>query len=138
MRREKVSDGGCLCGNVRYTLTGTLRTGVICHCVSCRRAAGAQSVAWLTFSSRDFSLTCGEPTRYRSWAEVSRTFCDQCGTTLTYQHDDELDFIDVTAASLDDPDEFPPTHHVWMEDAISWDTANDGLPRSDRPGAPMR
>jgi hypothetical protein len=51
---------------------------------------------------------------------------------------DALDFIDVAAASLDDSEEYPPTHHIWMEDAISWDTANDGLPRSDRPGAPMR
>jgi hypothetical protein len=131
-----VSDGGCLCGGVRYTVTGTLRSGQICHCVSCRRAAGAQSVAWLTFPSRDFSLIFGEPARYRSSAEVSRTFCSQCGSTLTYRHDGDPDFVDVTAASLDDPDEFPPTHHVWMEDAISWDMANDGLPRFERGGSP--
>jgi hypothetical protein len=138
MRREKVSDGGCLCAKVRYSVSERPQISAICHCVSCRRASGAQSVAWLTFAIEGFSFVTGDPARYRSSAKVSRTFCGQCGTTLTYQHDDELDFIDVTAASLDDPEEFPPTHHVWMEDAISWDTANDGLPRSDRPGAPMR
>ena len=131
-----MSDGGCLCGDVRYRVTGSPRSGLICHCVSCRRAAGAQSVAWLTFPSEVFSFTSGEPTRYRSSAEVVRTFCGRCGTTLTYQHDGYLDFIYVTAASLDDPDEFPPTHHVWIEDGISWDTANDGLPRFERSGSP--
>ncbi len=81
-------------------------------------------------------MICGEPTRYRSWADVSRTFCDQCGTTLTYRHDGNPDFVDATAASLDDPDEFPPTHHVWMKDGISWDVANDGLPRFEQGGSP--
>ena len=131
-----MSDGGCLCGKVRYRVSERPRTSAICHCVSCRRASGAQSVAWLTFAVEGFSFVSGDPASYRSSAEVSRTFCGQCGTTLTYQHDGDLDFIDVTAASLDDPDEFPPTHHVWMEDGISWDTANDGLPRFVQGGSP--
>jgi hypothetical protein len=42
----------------------------------------------------------------------------------------------VAAASLDDPDEFPPTHHVWMEEGVSWDTANDRLPQFARGGSP--
>jgi hypothetical protein len=130
-----VSDGGCLCGNVRYTVTEPL-SGQICHCVSCRRAAGAHSVAWLTFASKGFSLTSGEPSTHRSSAEVSRTFCGKCGTTLTYRYDGDPDFVDVTAASLDDPEEFPPTHHVWMEDGVSWDVANDGLPQFERGGSP--
>jgi hypothetical protein len=136
MRRVKVRDGGCFCGKVRYRLSESPPTSVICHCVSCRRASGAQSVAWLTFAVEGFSFISGEPARYRSSAEVVRTFCGQCGTTLTYQHDGDLDFIDVTAASLDDPEEFPPTHHVWMEDRISWDTANDGLQRFERGRSP--
>jgi hypothetical protein len=127
--------GGCLCGNMRYTLRGTPLSGLICHCLSCRRAAGAQSVAWLIFRSRDFSLICGEPTSYRSSDEVSRTFCGQCGTTLTYRNDWDPDLVFVTAASLDDPEEFPPTHHVWIEDGISWDVANDELPRFERGGS---
>jgi hypothetical protein len=81
-------------------------------------------------------LISGEPTRYRSSAEVSRTFCGRYGTTLTYRHDGDPDLVDVTAASLDDPDEFPPTHHMWLEDAISWDRANEGLQRFERCGAP--
>jgi hypothetical protein len=131
-----VSDGGCLCGNVRYTLTGTPQSGLICHCLSCRRAAGAQSVAWLNFPSGGFSLISGELTEYRSSADVSRTFCGQCGTTLTYRYEGNPDFVFVTAASLDDPEEFAPTYHAWMEEKISWDRANDGLPQIERGGSP--
>jgi hypothetical protein len=44
--------------------------------------------------------------------------------------------LEVTAASLDDPDEFPPFPHAWMEDGISWDMANDGLSHFERGGSP--
>jgi hypothetical protein len=52
---------------------------------------------------------------HRSSAEVRRTFCGRCGTSLTYRHDGDPDFIDVATATLDHPDEFPPTRHVWLE-----------------------
>ena len=131
-----MGDGGCLCGNVRYTVTGPPLSGQICHGVSCRRAAGAQSIALLTFASEGFSLISSEPSTYRSSAEVSRAFCGECGTTLTYRHDGGPDFVDVTAASLDDPEEFPLTQHAWMEDGVSWDVANDGLPQFERGESP--
>ena len=100
---KKMSAGGCLCGRVRYSATGEPESSLICHCVSCRRAAGAQSVAWVTFSAGGFSWVSGDPVEHRSSAEVSRTFCGNCGTSLTYQHDADPDFIDVSTASLDDP-----------------------------------
>jgi hypothetical protein len=42
----------------------------------------------------------------------------------------------VTVASLDDPNEFLPTPHAWMEKGISWDMANDGLPHFEPGGSP--
>ncbi len=133
---DDLRDGGCLCGEVRYRVAGKPQTSAICHCVSCRRASGAQSVAWLTFSLEGFSFVSGDPAGYRSSLDVSRTFCDRCGTSLTYQHDGDPGFIDVTTASLDLPNEFPPTHHVWLEDKVSWESVNDGLPRFERGGSP--
>ena len=133
---EDLREGGCLCGKVRYRVAGNPRTSAICHCVSCRRASGAQSVAWLTFPSEAFSFVSGDPAEYRSSVEVSRTFCGGCGTSLTYRHDRDPDFIDVTTASLDLPDEFPPTRHVWLEDKVSWESVNDGLQRFERGSSP--
>jgi hypothetical protein len=133
---EELREGGCLCGEVRYRVAGEARTSAICHCVSCRRASGAQSVAWVVFPSEAFSFVSGDPAEYRSSSGVSRTFCATCGTSLTYQHDGNPDSIDVTTASLDLPDELPPTRHVWLEDKVSWESADDGLPRYERGGSP--
>jgi len=131
-------EGGCFCGRVRYRVTGEPLGSAVCHCVSCRRTSGAQSVAWLTFPHRKFSFVHGEPADYRSSDEVSRTFCQGCGTSLTYRHDEDPDSIDVTTASLDRPEEFPPTRHIWLEDRLAWDVANDDLPRFEQGGPPER
>jgi hypothetical protein len=59
---------------------------------------------------------------------VTRTFCGACGTPLTYAHDERPGEIDVTTASADDPDAFPPTHHAWRADGVTWLRCEDGLP----------
>lgn len=122
-------DGGCLCGEVRYRLSGTPLSSQICHCVSCRLAAGAQSVAYLTVSHENFTSTSGEPLKYHSSPEVTRTFCGKCGTSLTYEHEEDQGSLDVNTATLDLPGEFPPTFHVWMEDKVGWESVEDSLPQ---------
>jgi hypothetical protein len=112
--------GGCLCGTVRYRATQRPRISTVCHCVDCRRACGAQSVAWVTFPAASFSFAHGEPAGYRSSPPVVRTFCVRCGTPLTYRNDERPDEIDVTTATLDDPEAFPPTKQVFPEQKLSW------------------
>ena len=112
--------GGCYCGGMRYRATAAPIHEVLCHCEDCRRCAGAQSVAWVTFPMAAFEWTGGEPARFRSSPPVERTFCARCGTSLTYTHEERAGEIDVTTGSLDDPDAFPPTKDVFAEQKLSW------------------
>ena len=121
-------EGGCLCGAVRYRATAAPTTSMVCHCRSCRRAASAPVVAWVTFPKADFAFTQGEPTTFRSSAPVRRSFCPTCGTPLTYEHDERPDEVDIATCSLDDADAFPPTHHAYLQDDLTWVRFGDGLP----------
>jgi hypothetical protein len=112
--------GGCFCGTIRYRATSPPRISTICHCADCRKASGAASVAWVTFPAEGFAFVEGEPSRYRSSPPVVRTFCGRCGTPLTYRSDERKHEIDVTTASLDEPEAFPPTKHVFPEQKLSW------------------
>jgi len=123
-----MNEGGCVCGAVRYQLRGQPTNSMLCHCQTCRKAAGAPIVAWLTFAVEQFSVVRGAPAEYRSSAPVVRTFCSSCGTPLTYVHADRPAEVDVTTCSLDDPDACPPTHHSWVRDSPRWLHCNDGLP----------
>ena len=128
MARTKSLAGGCLCGAVRYRARGKPMNTMICHCESCRRAAGAPVVAWLTFPTGRFRVTKGKAVEYRSSPPVRRTFCGACGTPLTYAHEKSPGTIDVTTCSLDRPNAFPPTHHSWLSDDVSWLRFGDRLP----------
>ena len=125
-------EGGCLCGAVRYRASGAEWNPTLCHCSSCRRAAGAPVVAWVTFPPAEFAFTQGAPARHRSSPPVERTFCARCGTPLTYQHTSFPNELDVTIASLDDPAAFPPADHTWTSERIAWLELCDDLPRHAR------
>lgn len=121
MRDEEAdATGGCLCGAVRYAARGAGFHATLCHCASCRRATGAPVVAWVSFAADGFRFTSGTPGRYRSSAEVERTFCTACGTPLTYRHDTLPDEVDVTTASLDDPSAFAPADQTWTSERLPW------------------
>ena len=120
--------GGCFCGAVRYEADGACSNSMVCHCQSCRRAAAAPVVAWVTFPASGFRFTKGRPKEFRSSARVVRAFCSDCGTPLTYRHDGRPAELDVTTGSLDDPNAFPPTHHSWLSHDLAWVKFGDGLP----------
>lgn len=126
------TEGGCLCGKVRYRSTGECVATSLCHCRSCRRASGAPSVAWVVFRSADFAFVGNPPARYNSSPGVERTFCRNCGTPLTYQRTSETETIDVTTATLDRPEAFAPTREIWLEDRLPWESLNAALPHYAR------
>jgi len=119
--------GGCLCGSVRYEADGAARAQTLCHCLSCRRAAGAASVAWVVFGADGFRFTAGAPATFASSPEVTRGFCRVCGTSLTYQHAARPGAIDVTTATLDDADAFAPTKEIWIADKLAWATLDPSI-----------
>ncbi|UCF42800.1 MAG: GFA family protein [Planctomycetota bacterium] len=114
------AEGGCMCGRIRYKLTCKPIYATMCHCSDCRRACGAQAVAWVTVPGKHFSFTKGDPQRYQSSAKVERTFCPTCGTSLTYRNEERDDEMDITTGSLDHPEQFPPTQDYYCRDRLAW------------------
>jgi len=125
-------EGGCLCGAVRYRVSGEPVAATLCHCRSCRRASGGVSVAWAVFGEDAFEWLSGGPSEYSSSPGIYWRFCATCGSLVGYRRDSRPDHIDVTTATLDDPDLFPPTVEIWTGDKIAWETLHPGLPKKLR------
>jgi hypothetical protein len=125
----EVHNGGCFCGAVRYAVMGNASFLCFCHCTSCRRAAGATPVAWGTFKLSDFRVSHGHLGKMVTSPGVTRGHCEQCGTSLTYQHEKRAADIDVTLATFDDTAGLRPTAHIWVEDRLPWVQIGDGLPQ---------
>ena len=120
--------GGCFCGFVRYEAGGTPFHPSICHCSMCRRTAGAPMVAWFSVPLAAFRITAGVPTHFASSDSAVRSFCPRCGTTLTFVGRSYPDEIDITTASLDEPEAMPPRDHTHLATRLSWVKLADGLP----------
>ena len=129
---EAEAKGGCLCGEVRYRVTGMPVARTLCHCVSCRRATGGVSVAWAVFAKTDFTLLTGEVREYSSSPGIHWGSCPNCGSLVTYRRDTRPDHHDITTATLDDPNAFPPTAEIWVDEKIAWETLNPALPHKLR------
>jgi len=57
---------------------------------------------------------------FRSSPGVQRTFCESCGTPLTYSSQQRPGQVDITSVSLDDPETWPPDREVWLEEKLRW------------------
>jgi hypothetical protein len=119
--------GGCLCGKTRYELSGALQGLNDCHCVDCRRSAGAPYVTWGSVRPSEMRIVQGG-LRKVSHADRLRYFAECCGTPLFFKEDEASEWIDVTIGSLDDPSGYAPQQSTWTEDKLPWVKLDPALP----------
>ena len=135
-RSERMSEehaGGCLCGAIRYEITGDPDWSTHCHCRSCQKATGAAFTTWVGLNTGNFKVTSGEITTCQTSPGGERGFCGHCGTSLTYVAEEGWPGqVGVLAPTLDDPTIAKPAAHVYVEHKIPWVNLNDGLPLRPR------
>lgn len=125
---EPTQRGGCLCGAIRYDVTGPLRDVIYCHCQQCRRTSG-HFVAATACARKDLSLREDACLRwYASSDRARRGFCKLCGSSLFWDALDH-DTISIMAGTLDGPTRLTAVRHIHVADAGDYYVLNDGLPR---------
>jgi len=122
-------EGGCLCGALRFSATARPIAAGYCHCTLCQRSTGAPVLAWASFPAEAFAYTKGCATHYESSSWGHREFCNLCGTQIGYRQTDGATTVDVNVGCMDNPSAFPPEHHLYEKDRISWFDMADELPR---------
>lgn len=131
MTKTDTHEGGCLCGNVRYSITGSLEFSAHCHCQSCQKATGAGFATWAGMKTSSFDVIKGTIKICETSPGVERGFCPDCGTSLTYANEGGWPgIISVLAVTLDDPTFVKPTAHVFTSTQQPWIKLDDGLPTS--------
>ena len=124
--------GSCLCGKVRYQLSGRAQFINHCHCSMCRKAHGAAFGSFLHADARGFAWTEGESTvrRYESSPGTFRAFCPQCGSGLPVL-EDEGTHVTIPAGTLDDDPGVRPVVHIHTASKAPWVEIADRLPQFD-------
>ncbi len=132
----RTTRGSCLCGAVRFEVSGDFDAFFLCHCSRCRKDSGSAHAANLFSASATIAWLAGRE-RVTSWrlprSRHARSFCGACGSALpSVQMDGAL--LVVPAGSLDDPIAIRPTAHISCASRADWDVGLehvatlDGLP----------
>ena len=126
MAEERRFAGGCLCGGVRFVVTGDMREIIACHCGQCQRFHGNFAAYTACPEER---LAIGD-TRLLAWYESSpsakRGFCKRCGSSLFWKPS-AAGYVAVAAGALDDPQDLRLERHIFTADRPSWYAITDGL-----------
>lgn len=127
---HEILSGGCLCGGVRYQLTGACRDIINCHCENCRRTHG-HVAAYTSVNRPDLVLVNQQTLQWYhdKSPDTYRGFCNHCGASLFWDARDERDKVAVSAGSLDDSGELKTIGHVYVSEVGKYYQINDELPR---------
>ena len=129
---QPCSTGGCLCGQVQYRIEAVLVDIAHCHCGMCRKSSGGIVTTWVTVPRDAFAWTRSQPRRYASSVQTDRYFCDHCGALLALHTTRAPSTIDVTVATLDDPQQHPANRHIWFAEHLPWLHLDEDLPHEDQ------
>ena len=124
--------GGCLCGQLRYTVGGTTRfDGYACHCTDCQTRTGSAFGLQLSALASDLTVTGVVVEGYHtqpSGARATIVACRVCLTKLYTTNDRRPGFVNLRAGTLDDSAAFAPAFHIWTASKQPWVTIPDGAP----------
>ena len=122
--------GGCLCGQVRYTLAARPISIHACHCNDCRKLTGVTHLL-MVGTRRNAFMATGAVERYVKHADSGRTMdivrCATCGTRLWHEPHHAPMLVFVAAGTLDDSSWAIPTVHVWTDRAPGTAFAPDAV-----------
>ncbi len=129
----KIKTGSCLCGAVRYRVTGPMRQVVGCHCGQCRKQTG-HFLAATGVRLRYFELTEDRGLKWYAASDTARRgFCGECGTFLFWQANG-AERIGIAAGSLDGPTGLSTVAHIFVADKGDYYELDDGMPRYPQSG----
>jgi len=124
-------EGGCLCGAIRYRLTGPSLFVSQCCCKDCQKATGTGHTTIIGIHESQLAIT-GRPRTYTTsgdtGGDVTRHFCGTCGGRLYTSGTLPGEVIMVQAGSLDDPNVIAPQSVIYTKDAVAWDRFDPALP----------
>ena len=127
--------GGCFCGAIRYTVSAQPFGQANCHCRSCQHATGGAFAGVILVPTEALEIS-GDYAEYSapgdSGHQVSRGFCQQCGTTV-FAHTSRIKSMrPVYAITLDNPEQFVPSLDAWTDFAQPWVVMDSDLPKYKR------
>ncbi len=124
-----MNKGSCLCGAVRFEVTGALHPPDACHCSQCRKQSG-HFWASTDVSRAALSISGAENLSwFQSSEKVRRGFCSTCGSSLFWDPI-RKDTIAIAMGAFDTRTGTSLAIHIHVADKGDYYDIADGLPQN--------
>jgi hypothetical protein len=127
-----VLQGGCLCGGIRFEISGPVEGITQCHCSLCRKSNGSAFIATMVVSGDQFKWLSGEEL-VRTFARPSGygvAFCAVCGSPAPDPNRSRTRYS-IPAGLLDDDPPLRVAQHIFVGSKAQWDTVGGDAPQFD-------
>lgn len=131
-------EGGCLCGQVRYSAEAEPVFVGLCHCRNCQKSTGSAFRVAVAIPAETLAIE-GTVKTYDDHGDTGeilhRSFCPNCGSSIVNNGASLAGVSIIGAGTLDDSSWVRPALEIYCDRAQSWvDLAGD---RRKWPEAPQ-
>ncbi len=125
--------GSCLCGKIKFEITGTINDIIMCHCSLCRKAQGSAFATNANVATKDFHFLSGEDnmTGFEATPGQTKLFCKTCGSPIMSKQVTVPDIIRIRLGLIESEITERPIAHTYMNSKANWETMCDDLPKYD-------
>ena len=125
--QQIITNGGCLCGAVRYQVKGQLRDIVNWHCSMCQKLHGNFG-AHTKASTVNITIPNSAGLAWYKTSDIAqRGFCRECGSSLFWQPFN-LDATGILAGSLDCSEGLKTMGHIFVGEKPDFYEITDDCP----------
>lgn len=123
----EIHEGGCICGAIRYRVTGQPKNAFVCHCTYCQHASGSAFQMPVFFLKEDVEFSGEAPSTYDYQSPIHHRiiqtqFCSRCGTRIASTISRAPAFQLISGGTFDDLGWFKIDLHMFTESALPWMT----------------
>lgn len=128
---DRLPNGSCLCGAVRYAFPDAFGYALNCPCSNCRRATGSAFKPFAGIARAKLQVTHDDDALSIFGSDDAHdAHCRLCGSLL-YSVVRDGRFFHVTMGTLIDTPSIRPTAHIFVGSKALWFTITDDLPQHD-------
>ena len=115
--------GGCICGEIKYTINAKPLFTQVCHCRDCKKLTGSSYV--MNTSIFDNSLNIiGDLSKGEliagSGKKCTHYFCKKCGVYIYADYEFAIGRLTVRTKTFSNPELFPPQAHIFVKNKDPW------------------
>ncbi|MBF0265091.1 MAG: GFA family protein [Gammaproteobacteria bacterium] len=123
--------GSCLCGQIRFEISGEIKNIIYCHCSQCRKAQGSAFAANGYLKREQFCISQGREklTAYESTPGQIKYFCSICGSPIMSESNMKPDRVRVRLGTIESDIEEKPMAHIFVSSKANWESIQGDLPQ---------